>query len=110
MRPTVGTSLKKPSIFKAELSQNFCCRLQIYYLLYLVYWNFHHQIYNLIDVLVDSGLATSKREARTFIESGGVQVNNEKIESVEKTLSKDEYGEKLLLQRGKKNHILVELN
>ncbi|MEY3783908.1 MAG: hypothetical protein RLZZ230_230, partial [Candidatus Parcubacteria bacterium] len=37
----------------------------------------------LIDILIETGLATSKREARTFIESGAVSLNGEKVEVLE---------------------------
>jgi len=63
----------------------------------------------LVEVLVESDLATSKREARTFIEGGAVQVNGEKIESVDAVLSKEESGALVLLKRGKKNMSLVEI-
>ena len=42
---------------------------------------------NIIDVLVDASLATSKREARTFVESGAVLVNGNKIEDTEYRLT-----------------------
>jgi len=57
----------------------------------------------LVDLLVDSQLATSKREARTFIESGAVSVGDKKITDVESTITSDYFTENLaLLRRGKK--------
>jgi len=37
---------------------------------------------NIIDALVESGLARSKSEARRLIEQGGVQVNNQKVTAI----------------------------
>lgn len=63
----------------------------------------------LVDVLVSSSLATSKREARAFIESGAVSINGNKIESVDTEIKKEVFGELLLLKRGKKSLSLVEV-
>lgn len=66
---------------------------------------------NIITVLVESGLATSKREARTFIESGAVSLNNEKIADTEAALSPELFSNGLaLLKRGKKNLLVLELS
>lgn len=62
----------------------------------------------LVDLLVESGLASSKREARTFIESAAVQVNNNKETRVEFVLPFVS-GESFLLKRGKKNLCVVEV-
>lgn len=65
---------------------------------------------NLIDVLVESGLATSKREARTFVESGAVTVDGEKITDLDFLLKRKSLAEDLfLLKRGKRNVALVEI-
>lgn len=61
-----------------------------------------------LDLLVESGLASSKREARTFIESGAVQINGNKVSDIEESLSFIS-GEIFLLKRGKKNLCVVEV-
>lgn len=53
----------------------------------------------LVDILVDTTLASSKREARTFIESGAITLDGEKVSDVEITISNIHYQ---LLKRGKK--------
>ena len=60
---------------------------------------------NSIDVLIESGLASSKREAREFIESGAVTLNGEKI------TNSDELIKPGILQRGKKkmNQVKIEV-
>jgi tyrosyl-tRNA synthetase len=61
----------------------------------------------IVDVLVETGLASSKREARTFIESGAITLVGEKITDVEAQvqLAKNEI---LPLKRGKKQFVLLK--
>jgi tyrosyl-tRNA synthetase len=64
---------------------------------------------SLVELLVEVGLADSKSQARSFIEGGGVYINNERDIGVDRTLTKadlllDRY---LVLRRGKKSHHLV---
>lgn len=61
----------------------------------------------LVDILVKAGLAISKREARTFIESGAIQINGNKISDTEIIVSKNNYNNPTLLKRGKKNVVVV---
>lgn len=63
---------------------------------------------SLIEVLVLSGLATSKREARTFITEGAVNLNEENITDLEFKVS-GESGQILVLKRGKKKIALVTI-
>lgn len=56
-----------------------------------------------VDVLVSAGLASSKREAREFIESGAVTLDGEKISNVTATVRAG------LLQRGKRKMNSVRL-
>lgn len=65
---------------------------------------------SVVDVLVATELATSKREARTFIEGGAVQINGEKIQDAEGVIEKEKMGALVLLKRGKKNVSLVEIS
>lgn len=58
----------------------------------------------LVDVLVESGLASSKREAREFIEGGAVTLSGERVTDVD---SKVEFGELAILKRGKKNLVVL---
>ena len=58
---------------------------------------------SLVDVLVAAELATSKREARTFIESNAIALQEQKIDDVEYVLQEDDFVHGLsLLRRGKK--------
>jgi tyrosyl-tRNA synthetase len=58
----------------------------------------------LVEVLVEAGLATSKREARLFIESGAISIAGEKVSDTTYRVSDDVFVSGLaLLRRGKKN-------
>jgi len=54
---------------------------------------------HIIDVLVRAELATSKREARTFIESGAITLDDEKVLAIDQTVDQNQ---DQLLRRGKK--------
>ncbi len=61
-----------------------------------------------IDLLVETGLAKSKREARQFLESGSVSVNGDKVGPDRSIGTSDVlHGRVVALRRGKKNwHVL----
>lgn len=62
----------------------------------------------LTDALVSVSLASSKREARTFIESGAVQVDSVRVEDVSYVLT-GAPGSVHIVKRGKKQYALLEL-
>lgn len=65
---------------------------------------------NIIDVVVESELAKSKREARTFVESGAITLNGEKIESIEYSLSESDFpNDFALLKRGQKQLRVIQI-
>ena len=65
---------------------------------------------NLIDALVEAKAASSKREARTFIQNGAVSVNGEVVKDLEFVISKANAieGQFTILRRGKKNYYLIK--
>lgn len=65
---------------------------------------------NIVDLLVEQKICSSKREAREFITSGTISINGDKIIDLEKVLSKkDAIEEKyIILRRGKKKYFLIE--
>lgn len=64
----------------------------------------------IVDVLTSSGLATSKREARTFIESGAVTLNSEKITTLDYSLVESDFTQGIsLIKRGKKQLGILKL-
>lgn len=64
-----------------------------------------------VDLLVEGGVAASKGEARRLISGGGVYINGERVESVERSVTAEDAieGEVLLLRKGKRANYLVRL-
>ena len=65
--------------------------------------NFKDGEVDLITLLVVGGLCPTRSEARRNIEQGGVTVNGEKETDFRKTYTKDDFGDGIVLKRGKKN-------
>ncbi len=65
----------------------------------------------LIDALVNSKAASSKREAREFINNGSISINGEKCTSLEKILTKDDSldGETIVIKKGKKSYFIFKV-
>lgn len=63
------------------------------------------------DLLVELGGASSKTEARRFIQGNSVLVNGEKVTELGLIIDKGKalYGKYVLIRRGKKNYYLAEL-
>ncbi len=64
----------------------------------------------IIKVLTETSLASSNREARTFIQSGAVSVNDIKVEDFNATLLKENayYETYMIIRRGKKRFQMVK--
>ena len=60
----------------------------------------------LIDVLVNGGVCSSKREAREFINNGSINVNGEKATDLEMMITKDAclFDKFVIIRRGKKKY------
>ena len=65
----------------------------------------------LVDVLVNNGMASSKREAREFIKNNAISVNGEVVNDETKVITKDMAleGKVIIFRRGKKKYYLGEL-
>ena len=65
---------------------------------------------NIVDLLVELGICSSKREAREFVSGGTISINGDKETDLEKVLSKKDAIEKkyIILRRGKKKYFLIE--
>src|SRR5881296_1135895 len=63
----------------------------------------------LVEVLVHSGLCTSRRQARQDIEGGGVYLNNVRESNVNRAVMNADllFGKHLLLRKGKRNYVVV---
>ncbi len=64
---------------------------------------------SVIDALVSTKLASSKREARTFLQGKAVRLNGEVVESIDRTIDTSDayFGRYVILRRGKKKYALV---
>ena len=58
---------------------------------------------DLITLLVAGGLCQTRSDARRNIEQGGVTVNGEKETDFKKTYTKDNFGDGIVIKRGKKD-------
>ena len=64
---------------------------------------------NIVDLLVDTGILSSKREAREFISNGSISLNGEKVNDLEMLVNKESslYNKYVIIRRGKKKYYLV---
>lgn len=64
---------------------------------------------SMIDILVESGLCSSKGESRRTIEQGGAYINNRRVDSLDRVLSVDDLASEtvIVLRRGKKKFALA---
>ncbi|SDN54634.1 tyrosine--tRNA ligase [Alkalicoccus daliensis] len=64
----------------------------------------------LIDLLLDSGIAPSKRQAREDIKNGAIYINGERCQDLDKAVGKNEKLDNAftILRRGKKKFFLIK--
>jgi len=62
-----------------------------------------------VEVLVASGVASSRGDARRTLQQGGIRINGEKVEAADATVSPVD-GRYVLLQKGKKQRHLVVIS
>lgn len=65
---------------------------------------------NLVDLLIEAKLASSKRESREFIKNGAVSVNGEKVRELDYMVKKEDAinNQFTVIKRGKKKYSLVK--
>ena len=63
---------------------------------------------NIVDLLVEEKIVSSKREAREFIQQGSISINGEKQTDLEYSVSSDKllHGKYLIIRRGKKKYYI----
>lgn len=62
---------------------------------------------SVIDILVATGVAKSKGDARRLIEGGGVKIGDEKINDIAACVSDEQLEKGIVLHKGKKIHLKV---
>ncbi len=67
---------------------------------------------NIVDMLVNTKILSSKREAREFITNGSISINGEKINDLDMLVNKENalYNKYIVVRRGKKKYYLVIFN
>lgn len=63
---------------------------------------------NILDLLIEAGLAASKGEARRLIKGGGARVNDESVADETASYSLTDDSAVLKLSSGKKKHVLIK--
>ena len=69
------------------------------------------EVMNIVDLLVNSKITSSKREAREFLKNNAISVNGEKVNDENIIIDKDMSIENkyVVIRRGKKNYYLGEI-
>ena len=57
---------------------------------------------DILSLIVAGGLCTTRSDARRNVEQGGVTVNGEKVTDFRTTYTKDDFGDGIVIRRGKK--------
>ena len=67
---------------------------------------------NIIDLLVESKICSSKREAREFVQNGSIYINGEKNNNLETIIDKNIAidNKYVIIRRGKKKYFMVAFN
>jgi len=63
---------------------------------------------NIIDLLINMGIASSKREAREFVSSNAISINGDKVNDIEYVISEKDLIDNayIIIRRGKKNYYI----
>ena len=63
---------------------------------------------NIVDLLVEANICSSKREAREMLTGNAISINNQKVTDLEKVVTKNDLIDKkvMLLKKGKKNYYI----
>ena len=63
---------------------------------------------NILDLLVETNLVSSKSEARRLVEQNGISLNQEKVQNVEKAITNEDLNDDfIIIQKGKKIFLKV---
>ena len=67
---------------------------------------------NIIDLIVELGVASSKREAREFLSNGAISINGDKVTNIDTIIDDSMFIEDtyIILKRGKKNSYIGKIS
>ena len=65
---------------------------------------------NIIDVLVEAEICSSKREAREFVSNNSISINGEKVNDLEFIIKKDNaiVDNYTIIRKGKKKYFVIK--
>ena len=65
---------------------------------------------NIVDLLVDTGICSSKREAREFVSNNSISINGEKVNDLEFIIKKDNaiVDNFTIIRKGKKKYFVIK--
>ena len=65
---------------------------------------------NIIDLLVESGVCSSKREAREFVNNNSISINGEKVNDVDFVIKKENamVDNFTIIRKGKKKYFVIK--
>lgn len=63
---------------------------------------------NIVDLLINMGIASSKREAREYITGNAISINGEKVNEIDYVINDNDFlhGTYIIIKRGKKNYYI----
>ena len=65
---------------------------------------------NIVDLLVDLGVASSKREAREFVSNNSIEIKGDKVNNLEAIIDENYLiNNFLIIKRGKKNYYIGKI-
>ena len=66
--------------------------------------------YNIVELLVDANICSSKREAREFVNNNSISINGEKVNDLEFIVKKENAitDTKTVIRKGKKKYFIIE--
>ena len=67
---------------------------------------------NILDILVEMNVASSKRQAREFISNNSIEIKGEKVKELEAIVDENYLTNNtyLIIKRGKKNYYVGKVN
>jgi tyrosyl-tRNA synthetase len=67
--------------------------------------------FGILDLLVESGIAKSKGEARRSVQEGGINLNNQRVNDLDKKFGSEDLleGRFMVLRKGRKNYQLIQV-
>lgn len=65
---------------------------------------------NIVSLLAETGVFTSKGEARKMVQGGGVSINRQKVDDVQATITDSHllHEKYILVQKGRRNYYLIQ--